>query len=388
MTTPSNGTVSVLLISFVFSPNLGGIETHLDDLVTYITGHGHRVTVITYQPLLSSRWMQMKEKTNNLEIFRIPWLRFNLYRRLQGAPILQMVYLIPPILLFSIFYLLKHKKEIDIIQVHGFNMAVVGGILSWLFSVPFTINTHVSFRFRKGSLYARVLRSVLGHAKRILVLTKDAKEELVRIGIARERISIYHYWVDRCFQPLDKQKSRKMLLWDKNQFIVIFVGRFIPEKGVRLVLEATSRMPSSLAFKFIGSGPLENLVKQRARLQSNVSYEGEKTKKELPIYYSAADICVIPSLPPKSQYTEGIPRVMIESFSCGLPVVATNVGGLKDYVSSKVGFSIKPDTTSLTKCLSGLSRYKLSKMRFDCQILVKDEFSLEKNAQIIEQSLL
>lgn len=369
----------ILLISFVFSPNLGGIETHLDDLVNYLSKRGHKIAVITYQPLISDRNAPVCERKHNLEIRRLPWIKFDLYHRLQQVPILQMLYLIPPIFLYSFLYLIKHKKNTDVIQVHGFHMAIVGRILSGVFSIPFVVNTHVSFQFVKGSLYSRILLKVLGSAKYILVLTKDAKVELVKIGISANKIILYHYWVDAKFKPLKQKKTGK--------FVALFVGRFLMEKGIFVLLEAARKLPE-INFHFIGSGPLQSLVKSRAIKEKNIQYEGVRTKDDLPSFYTKADICVIPSLPKESVYTEGIPRVMIESFSCGLPVIATDVGGLKDYVTSSVGFIIQPNTASLVAMLQKLSRKNLRSMQANCLTVAQKEFALEKNAEIIERSLL
>jgi hypothetical protein len=69
---------AVLLLSFVFSPNLGGIETHLDDLVEYFRSHNYRVTVLTYQPLLSDKSAPSVEHRGAIEIRRISWIKFGL----------------------------------------------------------------------------------------------------------------------------------------------------------------------------------------------------------------------------------------------------------------------------------------------------------------------
>lgn len=380
----------ILLLSFVFSPNLGGVETHLDDLVSYLSGKNYFVTVLTYQPLISDKKAAVFEKRKNIEIHRLPWIKCNLFHTLEKIPALEVLYLVPLLLTYSIYFVLRYRKKVDVIQSHGFNMAIVGALVSALFRIPFTVNTHVCFAFKKNSFYAYLLKVMLNSSKKILVLTQSAKNELVKIGIKNEKIAIYHYWVDQVFRPLDRLACRKQLGWNPGIFTVLFVGRLIKAKGIDALLESAGFLKKTIRFVIIGSGPLSPLVNEYASRDHNILYIGEKSTKELPAYYSAADICVIPSARPHGAYTEGIPRVMIESFSCGTPVIATKMGGLKDYVSSSVGRIVRSDPRALADGIRDVSRQKfiLSKMREKCVALSLSEFSRERNAKIIEESLV
>ncbi len=380
----------ILLLSFVFSPNLGGVETHLDDLVSYLSGKNYYVTVLTYQPLISDKKAAVFEKRKQVEIHRLPWIKGNLFHTLERIPALEVLYLVPLLLIYCIYFVLRYRKKVDVIQAHGFNMAIVGALVSFLFRIPLTVQTHVSFSFTKNSVYSYLLRTVLNSAKNILVLTKSAKHELTKIGVEPSKIAIYHYWVDRVFRPLDQKTSRKQLGWPEHRFTAVFVGRLIPAKGIDMLLEASQLVSSTIRFIIIGSGPLLPLVKQYASNNRNILYIGEKRTKELPVYYSAADICVIPSAQPHGAYTEGIPRVMIESFSCGTPVIATEMGGLGDYVSPSVGRIVSPNSRSIADGIRIAARRKarLSKKCPACVVLAQSEFSRSRNAKIIEKSLV
>jgi len=380
---------TILLVSFVFSPNLGGIETHLDDLCTQLTQKGHVVTAITYQPLISSVSAPIVENHDRLTIIRIPWFKGNLYNKLKNNPFGQILYLVPPILLCSLVYLFMNRRSIRVIQTHGFIMAIVGAILSFVSGIPFTVHTHVSFHFRKNSFYARILGRMVGRAKRVFVLTEEAKLALETIGIKREIISVYHYWVDAVFYPRGKAASRKKLGLPGNGFIILFVGRFIFDKGVDILLKTTEKLQHPALFVFVGSGLLEKDVNYYAIHKKNVRNVGVMTRENLPFCYSAADVCVIPSRLRESVYSEGIPRVMIESFSCGTPVVSTKAGGLKTYITTNVGFIIQPDVSSLVKKLSWIvkNRSVLPSMSHHCISLSHSEFSMKRNLGIIEASL-
>lgn len=381
---------TILLISFIFSPNIGGVESHLDDLCAYLTKKGYKIVVITYQPIISKATAPIFEKKNNIEIFRIPHPKFNLFNRLEKIPLLEVLYLTPPILLFSFFYLLKFRKKFNVIQAHGFNMAIVGAILSTVFKIKLTVNTHISFSFDKKSLYSIILRKVLNHASKILVLTVNGKKELVKIGIISEKLVVYHQWIDeKLFKSYDKEVSRKKLTLSKNSFIIFFAGRFVAAKGLFLLLKSARSIRGRIKFIFVGSGPLAQVIKEEQVKNSTIRFIGVIDKALLPYYYSAADISIIPSIQATRTYSEGIPRVLIESLSCGTPVVATHAGGLDELLRHDVGFFIDPEVSSITELIENLIKKKdIWKMRRRCIEYAKEQFGKSKNAQIIERSLL
>lgn len=381
----------ILLISFVFSPNIGGVESHLDDLCQYLIKKGHQVVVITYQPLLSNKNAPSFEIKGNLEIRRISWLRFNLFNRLEKLSLFEIFYLVPPILIYSFFYLLKHRKNIDVIQTHGFNMAIVGAVLSTIFRINFTVNTHVNFSFDKETFYSKVLRSILNMASKILVLTKGARNELAKIGVRKEKIVVYHQWIDtKLFKERDQALSRKKTNLNLEKFIVLFTGRFIIPKGINLLLKASEIIKNNIQFVFVGSGELKDEIKKHTQKNKSIYFVGKVERNMLPYYYSASDISIIPSIKSTNTYSEGIPRVMIEAFCCGRPVIATNTGGIKELLNDKVGFTIQANINSIANTLEKVSKNKLllRKMGKECKKYAKNEFSLEQNAEIIENSLL
>ena len=380
--------MNILLISFVFSPNIGGVESHLDDLTDYLAKQNHNVVVLTYQPIMSYEKTSFIEHRKNIEIRRLPWIRF-LFTKLEKLPILEILYLVPPILLYTIYYLLSHRNRTDVIQAHGFNMAIVGAIASALFRKRLTINTHVSFYLQKDSLYARVLKLVLTQAAKILVLTNKAKGELVKIGVDKNKLIIYHQWIDTdLFSPKDRRLAQARCNLPKNAFIILFAGRFIVAKGVDLVLTAARQFPKDALLVLVGSGELRSLIEDEAKKNPAIRFVGQVAREDLPYYYSASDLCIIPSISATSTYSEGIPRVMIEAFSCGTPVAATKTGGVAEMITKDVGFFIEPESKPMATFIKSLSKEeeKLRTMSKRCIQYAKEQFDYAKNAAIIERS--
>lgn len=381
---------SILLLSFVFSPNIGGVESHLDDLCNYLSNKGHRVTVITYRPIGQASKVSFKETKKNMTIFRIPWYHPALFNLFESLPILQIIYLVPVILLFSIGYLLIYRKSVDIIQVHGFNMAIVGYLLSLLFNIKLVINTHVSFSFHPGSIYTRILKMVLNKSSYILVLTQEAKKQLASIGVNNPQILVYHQWIDeKTFRPIPKDKCRAKLDLPHDQFTVLFVGRLSSAKGITILSRTMQRMQSQkIHFVIVGSGPLARTLEQIAQGTDTIHFRGRVPFKDLPYYYSAANVTVIPSTPVTKTYSEGIPRVLIESYTCGTPVIATKTGGTGNHINVHTGLLIKLTAAGLEKAIMKMYTTKQQhKWHSACIEYAQKEFSKNANTTIIEQSL-
>ncbi len=102
----------------------------------------------------------------------------------------------------------------------------------------------------------------------------------------------------------------------------LFVGRFVYYKGVDVLLEAMARCAGTLLL--VGDGPLEPVLRQRAialGIQDRVVFAGRVSDEDLPAYYQASDVFVLPSI----ARTETFGVVQVEAMAAGLPVVSTNL---------------------------------------------------------------
>jgi glycosyltransferase involved in cell wall biosynthesis len=103
---------------------------------------------------------------------------------------------------------------------------------------------------------------------------------------------------------------------------VLFVGRFVYYKGVDVLIEAMARCAGTLLL--VGDGPLEPALRQRAialGIQDRVVFAGRVSDEDLPAYYQASDVFVLPSI----ARTETFGVVQVEAMAAGLPVVSTNL---------------------------------------------------------------
>ncbi|HEX8076600.1 MAG TPA: glycosyltransferase [Chthoniobacterales bacterium] len=119
--------------------------------------------------------------------------------------------------------------------------------------------------------------------------------------------------------------------------VVLFVGKFIPEKRPQDLIRAVAEWPGTRpTLIFVGSGSLEVELRQLAsELSADVRFEGFRNQSELPLYYVSADALALPS----GSETWGL--VVNEAFACGIPaVVSDRVGCAPDLIEEgKTGFT-------------------------------------------------
>ncbi len=137
------------------------------------------------------------------------------------------------------------------------------------------------------------------------------------------------------FRPTGANLRQALGLADRR--IVLSVGRFVPIKNMALLIEALAKMAPadpSLHLLLVGEGPeLQSLKEQAARLDVTraVTFAGYVPQAEMAPYYRTADLFALGS------DFDNSPNVVLEAMACGLPVVATEVGGVAEYVAPRGG---------------------------------------------------
>jgi glycosyltransferase involved in cell wall biosynthesis len=372
----------VLIISPFFRPNIGGVETHLHDLCEYLRKNVCMVYVLTYQPITTKARGKAVEKNDNLDIRRYSWFGLNLFHKLEKYPFLEFFYLTPWLLFRSFIFMLQNPGRVDVIHAQGFNASFIAKILSKVFNKRFVASTHALYVINKRSFTALLMKWTLDSADKILALSNKSKEEMLKLGLSESKIDVYRYWINlQIFKPKDKLEAKKRLGWD-GKFIVLFVGRFIKIKGAEVLLDVARQTQSNIHFAFIGDGPLSEDIKKSSGMLPNVIFVGKVDNNNLPLYYNASDIFAIPS-----QYEEGFAKVILESISCGLPLVGSNKGAIPLAVDSSVSVLVEPTMENLKNTINDLynNKKKYERLAGNCRDYAIKHFS-ERNAKLILNS--
>jgi phosphatidylinositol alpha-1,6-mannosyltransferase len=143
--------------------------------------------------------------------------------------------------------------------------------------------------------------------------------------------------------------------------LLLTVGRLVPRKGVDTVLRALPRLRAAVPevqYVVAGTGPdrerLERLAARRG-VRDHVHFVGYVADADLPLYYSAADLFVMPAREARPD-VEGFGLVFLEANACGTPVVGARTGGIPDaVVEGETGLLVPPsDPNALAEALSTL----------------------------------
>ncbi len=192
-------------------------------------------------------------------------------------------------------------------------------------------------------------RELVRDCHRIIAATDTETEELIRhYDAAPERISVIPCGVNQdLFQHVDKGIARRHLGLNGGD-IVLYVGRIEPLKGLDRLLTAMTRVDTGKQLSLVVVGgddesrdEVERLqaLSRSLHIQDSVIFAGLARHEDLLYYYSAADVCVIPS------YYESFGLVALESLACGTPVVATRVGAIETVVDEdRTGYVVKGDS--------------------------------------------
>ncbi|MEE9247126.1 MAG: glycosyltransferase [Dehalococcoidia bacterium] len=198
----------------------------------------------------------------------------------------------------------------------------------------------------ESDLRIRSERAILNRADQIVAVSEHERLNMIDYYDASpDKIRVIPCGVDMdTFRPRDKDESRRELGIGDSK-VLLFVGRVQPLKGPELLLRAVANLKNREGLRLLivggdeeGDAELNQLRKlaQELGITHMVTFEGIVQQKRLPLYYNAADVCIVPS------YYESFGLVAAEALACGTPVIAARVGGLRETVTDGVNGYLIP----------------------------------------------
>jgi len=176
---------------------------------------------------------------------------------------------------------------------------------------------------------------------------------------------------------LPRGEARRLLGLPDDRVVVLFVGNLKRTKGVRELADALLSLGDPFLGVFVGGGPEAGYGSVDPRASSRLSYVGPRPHDDVVRYLSAADVLVLPS------YAEGLPTVLVEAGSLGVPVIASAVGGIPELLGSDRGtilprVSAESVAAALTGFLAGRDEAEAAAKRLGG--LVLERYDVDRNA--------
>ncbi len=240
------------------------------------------------------------------------------------------ILLVPFLFLSLFFHLWRMLPNYDIVHAHWL---IPQGIVQSFFEKPYIVTGHGGdvTSLNKG-IFRRLKIKCLKRAKYVTVVSEHLKNKIQEL-VLEIQPDVIPMGVD--ISKFGRQYRKENYFNQGDRKVVLFVGRLAEKKGVKYLIEAMKNINALLVV--VGDGPLrEDLKKQAFEIEEKVLFLGAKTHEELKVIYASADIFVCPSITAKDGDQEGFGLVMLEAMASGLPVVASNSGGITQLIVDEV----------------------------------------------------
>jgi glycosyltransferase involved in cell wall biosynthesis len=269
------------------------------------------------------------------------------------------------------------RSGAEVVHAHGFKADIYVYLALRGSSVPFVSTCHTWYdNDLLVTLYGKLDRFVLRNFARVVAVSDEVRQRLLKAGVRDERIRMVRNGID--LRPFTGAIAS--LRSDDATLLVGLVGRLSWEKGVEFFLMAAARALAefpSVKFVVVGEGAdrekLERTIDE-LKIRDSVTMLGRRD--DMPAVYASLDIMV------SSSRQEGLPMAILEGMASSLPLVASAVGEVPTVVADGVTGLLVPaeDVERLAAGILELLRDRAKRERFGAAArkLIQDEYSAER----------
>lgn len=342
--------ITILTTSFPrFKGDFAGAFAHLWAQGFY--NNGNKVCVIAPddKAVLSDK----DNATLHLSRFRYFW-PFKFQSFAYGAGVLSRIQKNPlrifqaPFFMLAFFIrALKKAKHTDLFFSFWLPSACVGVAVKWFTGKPVVARLSGSdLLLIQSPTTSFFIKLILKHTQAVVCQDKTFYSALLQLGVAEEKIICIPNGLDnQLFRPCPRQEARKKLGLNKDVKYILAVGRLSKSKGHANLILAFKQLLSNhnnLHLIIVGEGEekqtLQDLILNEG-VADKTTLVGFQEHASIPFWLNAADVFVLPS------HLEGTPNILLEAMACGLPVIATNVGGVAEILTNEQnGLLIEPES--------------------------------------------
>lgn len=368
------------IVTHTFLPHVGGIEN-----VVY--EQSKRLLQKNYVPMVVTNRIQTAKN------YVIDGINVECYESLNTGFRLGIPYVVPTVTSLGTF--LKAVKSSKIIHAHGhpYLTSLLSAKLAKRYSKPFVLTQHNTF-IEYGSIFEEIERlndlvvgkETLKEADKIIAVSNATKDYVLSLGAKPNKVTVIYNGVDlKRFKPMPEKRAemRRKLGIPQGSIVVLTVRRLVYKNGIDTLIESANlavKMNFKIVFLAVGKGPDFNNVQVRIKqlgIERNFKLTGFVKDEDLPLYYNTADLFVLPS-----KSGEGLPLVALEAMACGLPVVATNVGGIREIMNNKYGKLVPPNNADLlANAIIEFAGMDFSSRKSELRAMVEQKFSWDANVE-------
>jgi len=247
-----------------------------------------------------------------------------------------------PISVSYVFKLAKEWDRFDVVHAHShlFLTTLIAAVVRKFHKTPLVVTNHGLVSQTAPSFVNMLYNKIFGKyifyvADLVIVYTLREKRELVRWGISPDKIKVVFNGINT---NLFKNEGNSL-----KENGIIWIGRLVPGKRPDLAIKIFTKIKEkykNLKLIIIGDGPLKGLVLdllKKSPFRQDITYFPFVKNEELPKYYSSAKIFLLTST------TEGLPRTLLEAFSCEIPAVISRIPHLSDVIE-RSGLMVKENS--------------------------------------------
>jgi glycosyltransferase involved in cell wall biosynthesis len=180
----------------------------------------------------------------------------------------------------------------------------------------------------------RQCAEALKNASAVISVSSGLAEAAIKLGVDPARVIVIPNGIDaKSFNIKNKNTSRKNLGLPENKRLLVTVAHLGHRKGHHEVIRALADLPEDVCLAIVGGpaqgGTRETIIEESKKygVEQRVILAGSQPFDKVAQYFSAADVSVLAS------YREGCPNAVLESLACGTPVIATDVGAVRDILT-------------------------------------------------------
>jgi glycosyltransferase involved in cell wall biosynthesis len=333
------------IVTHTFLPHVGGIEKVVNE-------QSKRLLLRNFDPMVVTNRIGTPKK------YYVDGVPVECYESLNIGFRLGIPYSIPTLPSLPIF--VKAVASSKIIHAHGhpYLTSLIASKLAKQYNKPLVLTQHNTF-IEYNNIFDQVEllndlsigKQNLTLADRIIAVSQATKEYMLRLGVKPKKVEVVYNGVDLTkFRPIigKREEMRKKIGVSQDAIVVLTVRRLVYKNGIDTLMDCANsviRKNRKIVFLVVGDGPDLNSVRleiKRLGIESNFRLVGFVSDQDLPSYYNSADLFVLPS-----KSGEGLPLVVLESMASGLPVIATNVGGIKEILIDDYGQLVPPNRPDL-----------------------------------------